>query len=272
MNEDNPAAGWDNVDQTVNPDTFVQYLDDVKAIQVSLAYKQKTFALLNVQKGDHILDVGCGTGEDVITLAHKVGFTGEVVGIDKSETMITRARNLANRIELPVKFHINDAHSLEFAGNVFDGCRADRTFQYLKNPEKALAEMVRVAKSGASIVVSEPDWGTLVIDNPHKELTRKILNFGCDTTPNGWIGRHLPSLFKRCGLIDVAVVPITFVLTDFSAANEVFKIEKTALSAMKKNIISKNEAKHWLKSLKNSSEKSQFFSAIMGFIICGKVL
>ena len=53
-----------------------------------------------MQEGHHILDVGCGTGDDVLALARIVGETGRVVGIDNSETMIAEARQRAEGLDL----------------------------------------------------------------------------------------------------------------------------------------------------------------------------
>ncbi len=48
--------------------------------------------LLNVQPGERVLEVGFGTGHSLVALAHAVGSTGQVVGIDLSPGMIAVAR------------------------------------------------------------------------------------------------------------------------------------------------------------------------------------
>lgn len=264
-----PAIGWEDVDKTTQPERFAQYLDSVKAVGASLAYKHQTFDLLAVERGYHILDVGCGTGEDVVALAQLVGNTGRVVGVDNSETMIQEAKTRTTELDLPVEYYVGDAHALDFADNTFNRCRADRTFQYLKDPVKALTEIMRVARSNAAIVISEPDWETLVVD-ADPVITRKILNYGCDTTPNGWIGRQLPALFAKAGLVSITVVPITFVLTDFAAADNVFQLQRMATGAHQSGVVSASEAATWLKTLEKVSQAGQFFSAVMGFIIKGQ--
>jgi SAM-dependent methyltransferase len=53
--------------------------------------KQRTYALMRIELGHRVLDVGCGPGTDTIPLARLVGERGQVVGIDHDEAMIAEA-------------------------------------------------------------------------------------------------------------------------------------------------------------------------------------
>ena len=124
---------------------------------------------------------------------------------------------------------MGDAHRLNFPDGTFDGCRAARVLQHLADPARAVTEMARVTRSGGRIVVGEPDWETLVLDAPDRALTRKILHFFCDSViQQGWIGRQLPGLFKRVGLVEVAVEPQTLVLTDYEQAQAGWELPQMA--------------------------------------------
>lgn len=262
-------TGFSNVDNTTNPNYFVSYLDGISVLKSIQAYKQKTFTCLEINEGHHILDVGCGTGDDVRRLAQKVGNTGQVVGVDNSEIMVTEARKRSEGLGLPVEYRVCDAHSLDFLDNTFDCCRADRTFQHLKNPRKALAEIVRVVRSGARVVISEPDWETLVIDASDRALTRKILNFHCDSSCNGWIGRQLPALFKEVGLKDIGVDTNTLMLTDCTSADKHLGVLSAAMRAQQVGVISTNETANWISHLEQASQAGRFFCAITGFSTFG---
>lgn len=114
---------------------------------------------LPVQEGQRLLDVGCGIGDAVLTLAALVGSTGQVVGVDTSEHMIQEARRRSEGTGLPVDYRVGDAQHLEFAEESFDGCYANRVFMYLEDPRLALMEMIRVARRGARIVVFDAAHG-----------------------------------------------------------------------------------------------------------------
>lgn len=68
-----PHYDFTNVDGAAAPHSHVTYLDAMSALELTRAYKQRGFAMLGAQAGAHILDVGCGTGDDVRTLAQTVG-------------------------------------------------------------------------------------------------------------------------------------------------------------------------------------------------------
>ncbi|WP_414582165.1 class I SAM-dependent methyltransferase [Scytonema sp. PCC 10023] len=258
------------VDRSNKPTYFVSYLDTLNEMEWIKAYKSRAFARLELQPGDRILDVGCGTGDDIRTLAQVVGNTGQAVGVDSSQTMIAEAVNRTKGLNLSVEYLLGDAHNLSFSNNTFDACRAERIFQYLAYPRKALAEMIRVTRPGGRIVVQEPDWETLLLDAPDRSLTRKILNFWCDTLNSGWIGRQLPALFNELGLIDIAINIDTFTLTKYSLANEIFHFSQAVALAQEAGIVSKAESVRWLGDLEASDRAGRFFSALTAFIVSGR--
>lgn len=243
--------------------------DTARSMNAIPAYKRRTFALLDPRPGDQILDVGCDSGDDARTIAKLVG-GGRVVGVDLSAEVIADAQRRSERSGLPVEFHVADAHRLEFPDASFDACRSDRTFQHLKDTRQALRELIRVTRPGGRIVVSDPDWGTLIVDAADREVTRRLLNFRCDTFANGWMGRRLPTLFSECGLQDIVIVPHTLALTDFALADYSFFLRKTVVGARAAGVVTALEATTWLKAVEQASREGRFFGAVTGFIVRGR--
>jgi SAM-dependent methyltransferase len=270
MTDDASPYAWTNIDHTADAAALVAYLDTVSAFEAVQAYKRQTFTLLAVRDGSRLLDVGCGTGEDAIALAQRVGTTGHVVGVDSSAVMIEAARQRAAGRALPVTFMVGDAHRLAFADDTFDGCRADRIFQHLEQPEQALAELIRVAKPGAVVVVVDPDWETLMVDAPDPAMTRRVVEALCDDHRHGRMGRQLPRRFRHAGLVEVGVVPVTATIGDYTLAEQAFGLGEGLAQAQASGAVSAASAEQWTRDLQEADRAGEFFSAMTGFIVSGR--
>jgi ubiquinone/menaquinone biosynthesis C-methylase UbiE len=135
-----------SVDQTTNPEFFIKFVDEGNRLETVQICKKMMSSFLNIQQGQSISDVGCGTGDDVLSLAELVGKTGRVAGVDSSENMIEEAkkRSKLRGGKLSVEFHVGNAHHLDLADNTFDCSRAERLLVHLDDPSKVIAELARV--------------------------------------------------------------------------------------------------------------------------------
>jgi SAM-dependent methyltransferase len=95
------------------------------------------------------LDVGCGSGL-AAQLAAERG--AKVSGIDAAENLLAIAR-----ARIPGEFRAADLEELPFADNTFDVVTGFNSFQYAANPDAALAQAKRVAKSAGAVVIVT--WG-----------------------------------------------------------------------------------------------------------------
>jgi SAM-dependent methyltransferase len=86
------------------------------------------------------------------------------------------------------------ATALPFADEFFDAYRAERVYQHLDDPELALAEARRVLRSGGRLVLAEPDWEGLLLDEPEPTLLRRALTAVLAARPGGTVGRRLHRL------------------------------------------------------------------------------
>jgi ubiquinone/menaquinone biosynthesis C-methylase UbiE len=270
MKDTDVHQDFGNVDRTTDPGEFVRYLDNASALDFFKSYKQASFAALQLEEGCHVLDVGCGTGEDVQALARIVGPKGWVVGVDNSETMVAEARKRAEGSDLCAEYRPGDIYQLDFPDNAFDACRADRVFQHLDDPGRALAEMVRVCKPGGRVLAIDPDYGTLAIDSSNLALTRKIENFICDSHRNPWSGRRLYGLFKEAGLLEIQAVAETSIMTSYALVDPLFRMSTKVQEAQDTGLITKSEAKSWLADLQTRDRESRFFVSMSGFSALGK--
>jgi SAM-dependent methyltransferase len=114
------------------------------------------------REGDVSLDVACGPGSVVVAFAGRVR---EAHGLDATEAMLAEARRLAARAGTRnVAWHRGDAYALPFANGTFDIVSSRFAFHHMQEPARAFAEMVRVARPGGRIVLSD----AVASDDPAK--------------------------------------------------------------------------------------------------------
>lgn len=230
-------------------------------------------ALLDVFPGARVLDVGCGTGEDARAFAAAAGDRGAVTGVDGDPEMVRIAQARTSASASEVRFLNGDAQDLALEDGTFDRCFSSRLLHQVSAPEQVVAEMVRVTASGGIVVLSmEPDWDTLVIDVPSRELARRVIAQRSECFPNPWSGRRLYGLAHRAGLLDVGVTTHTYLLTALEGdaqplsipwANEVEVMQERGL-------LSVDEMDEWLQTLRAADAAQAFFAAVTFFTAFGR--
>jgi ubiquinone/menaquinone biosynthesis C-methylase UbiE len=114
--------------------------------------------MAQIQKGEHVLDIACGTGLVSFRVAKDVGEKGLVVGADISDKMIELASSIATEKKYSnIKFQRMDAEELQVKDSSFDVALCALGLMYLPNPIQALKEMFRILKPGGRAVAAV--WG-----------------------------------------------------------------------------------------------------------------
>jgi phosphatidylethanolamine/phosphatidyl-N-methylethanolamine N-methyltransferase len=107
---------------------------------------------MELKKGQHILEMGVGTG---LTLKYYSKIPGlKISGIDLSEKMIAKARNRAAKYDkLEADFTIMDAEATSFENNTFDKVVLMYVYSVTPNPQRLLSEAIRICKMEGSIFI-----------------------------------------------------------------------------------------------------------------------
>jgi len=119
------------------------------------ALRQTTADLAQLQPGEAVLDVGCGTGTLALVAKERVGAAGRVSGIDPSAQLLTRARRKAARRGLEINFQLGEIEQLPFPDQSFDVVLSTLMMHHLPDDLKrqGLAEIARVLKPGGRLLV-----------------------------------------------------------------------------------------------------------------------
>ena len=118
---------------------------------LGLAMRRRALALAELQRGERVLDVGCGTGVLTRLAAQAVGPEGTAVGIDPGPAMIGVARLKAARTRSRATFELGVIERLGFGDSTFDVVLSSFMLHHLPADVKraGLGEVWRVLKPGA---------------------------------------------------------------------------------------------------------------------------
>jgi ubiquinone/menaquinone biosynthesis C-methylase UbiE len=111
----------------------------------------QTIALMNLQPGDRVLDLGCGTGWASRRLA-RVVTAGEIVGLDVADEMLRRAEQTSNEFS-NLHFVWGTAESVPFEDDHFSKVLSVESFYYYADQGKALDELRRVMAPGGRLFI-----------------------------------------------------------------------------------------------------------------------
>jgi SAM-dependent methyltransferase len=112
--------------------------------------------IADLQPGERVLDVACGTGIIARRAAAAVGPTGKVTAIDIAPDMIDVARATSAPEGAVIDWHVGDAASLPFADGTYDAVLCQMGLMFMADRAAAVAEMHRVLAPGGRVAVNTP--------------------------------------------------------------------------------------------------------------------
>jgi ubiquinone/menaquinone biosynthesis C-methylase UbiE len=124
MTESNAAinANTGNVAQTKSAYDRMSRFYDVFAGKAEKKLSETGLRLLDIQPGDRVIEIGFGTGNALVSIAHQSGETGKACGLDISTGMLAVALAKLHRPHLAerVAFSTGDARQLPYTDSAFD--------------------------------------------------------------------------------------------------------------------------------------------------------
>jgi len=109
-----------------------------------------------IKKGDHVLDLGSGAGNDCFVARAIVGETGKVTGLDFTEAMLQKANENKQKLGYTnVEFVKGDIEEMPLPDNNFDVVVSNCVLNLVPDKHKAFAEIMRVLKPGGHFCVSD---------------------------------------------------------------------------------------------------------------------
>ena len=130
-----------------------------------------------IKKGDYVVDLGSGAGNDCFVARAETGESGKVVGIDFTPEMIEKARNNADKLGFNnVEFRLGDIENIPLMSNVADVVVSNCVMNLVPNKPKAFAEVQRILKPTGHFSISDI---VLEGDLPEKIKNAAEMYAGC---------------------------------------------------------------------------------------------
>ena len=223
-------------------------------------FRNQIYRRINLLGVKRILDVGCGTG--VITKELRKKCSAKITAIDIDPDMIEIAKRRVSKVDLLVE----NVENLSAKNERYDVVLFHYVMLWLRNPELAVKEMVRVCKKkGYVVALAEPDYGGW-IEYPELNLGKKHVEYLRREGADPYAGRKIQALFESAGL-ETEISVIAQIWDKESLNNNIEDEWRLVLDA---GLITEDEFKQKLKLEKESIAKNRRFVFIPVFTAIGK--
>jgi demethylmenaquinone methyltransferase/2-methoxy-6-polyprenyl-1,4-benzoquinol methylase len=134
---------------------------------------ERLFSLMPLKTGDHVLDVGCGSGVLVPFVLERITSTGLLYELDFAERMLEVDRGLHG--EANIRFVLADAENAPLADDSCDIVICFSCFPHFHDKEKALKTLCRILKPGGHLIVSHFSSAEVMHDHLPDEVSMRGL-------------------------------------------------------------------------------------------------
>lgn len=160
-------------------------------------------AIASLKIGETVLDLGCGGGFDCFLAVREVGETGNVIGVDMTPVMLSKARKNADTAGYGnVEFRLGEIENLPVANDTVDVIISNCVINLSPEKPRVFQESFRVLKPGGRLAISDV---VAIAEMPEKFKKDMALFSGCMSGAS-LIG-DVQTMLQRAGFVDIAIKP-----------------------------------------------------------------
>jgi SAM-dependent methyltransferase len=155
-----------------------------------------------IKAGDHVLDVGAGSGTDTLIAARLVGSEGKVLALDMTPAMISKLRgNIALANATNVEVIEGNAESIPLPDASVDLVTSNGVLNLVPDKAKAVAEIFRVLRPGGRVQIAD-----IVLSWPVGEERRADAKLWAECVVGATVDEDYLDLFRSAGFVGVSVL------------------------------------------------------------------
>ncbi|MFI6832400.1 methyltransferase domain-containing protein [Kribbella sp. NPDC050241] len=272
-------------EQNIERQAFI--LDQMASRPAVKALKTWALQQLAPAPGETAVDVGSGTGEDVVTFAELIGPDGHAIGVEPNPGLraeATRRAESTRRAEAArgsdaareaeavrrsagaqVEYVDGHAEALPFADESVDVLRCERVLQHVDNPTAVVQEMTRVLRPGGRIALIDTDWATAIIHPADPDVLQRMVGYFLSESANPFSGRQLRGLLAQAGLEITGETASTWIEAQ-DGARQGF-IAMMHLTAAQAGVITPAEADAFSRSLNEAADRGAFHMSLTMYAV-----
>lgn len=221
---------------------------------------------LDLQAGEHVMDIGAGPGLLALEMAEEVGDGGQVIALEPSADMRTFAEHRCEATPW-VSIVDGDAIALPADDESLDAIVTTQVYEYVPDSAAALKEALRVLKPGGRLLILDTDWDSAVVNTSDRARMAIVLDSYRSHFYHSDLPGRLPKLIKDAGfdLNHAGGTPIvnTHMGEDTYAGGVVHGIAKYA---ERKGGLDPDICAAWLQEQEKLNADGGFFFSITRFL------
>jgi ubiquinone/menaquinone biosynthesis C-methylase UbiE len=232
----------------------------------------KSWALdqLTPIKGETAVDVGSGTGEDVVALA---AAGAHAIGVEPSPGLRAEATRRAAGFEYVeatrraagFEYVDGQAEALPFGDESVDVLRCERVLQHVDDPAAVVKEMARVLRPGGRIALIDTDWATALIHPADPGVLQRMVDHFIHESANPYSGRQLRGLLADAGLEITGETAATMIEPQ-EGARQGF-VGMMHLTSLQAGVITQDEADEFARTLAEAADRGAFHMSLTMYAV-----
>jgi ubiquinone/menaquinone biosynthesis C-methylase UbiE len=224
-----------------------------------------------------LLDVGCGEGTDLRTIAEQTPQrNARFIGLDAvaKSVLSAQAANVDDRITFR-QHHVGK--TLPFEDEMFDVVLSNNFLECVGDKVTFLQEVARVLRPGGQVVFAHWDWDSQTFDGVDKELVRRVVHAFADWQQpwmencDGWMGRRLWPIMESTGLFAGTIE--TRVLTNTVYAPPWYGHARVADCAalVEHGAINRDDYRRFVADIEQQAAAGRYFYSITSYVYIGRL-
>lgn len=241
------------------------------------AHRDWLLSFIPISKNASIVDLGCGTGEDLVALANKhPGVTFTMLGLDSSTNSIDAAAE-RSRAEPRIVFrHQQLGDTILLPDESCDVVYSSNLLECLSNRVAFLRDVVRILRPNGTVVMGHWDWDSQTFDASDKALVRRLVMAFADWKQpwmehsDGWTGRRLWGLFRSTGFFHGTIAARTLINTEFDTPWYGHARAEDFRSLAKAHLVPESDIERFMAEQRHLSAAGRYFYSITGYVYVGR--